>query len=138
MTAIIIGAYFFLFAHDTAFRAFEELDDGLDFGAVGHLILDLVDDVKHAGLSVEEQTVGVGDVLLHLLVDAGLVHHRLVGTAVLDGLATCNDEWRDVLREGGTGLDHRQAPHTGVSILDGTRQKMAPLWISQSPAIFTP
>ena len=47
----------------------KEVDDGLDFRAVGHLILDLIDYIEHTRLSVEEQTVGIGDMLLYLLVD---------------------------------------------------------------------
>ena len=41
---------------------------------------------------MEQQTVGVGNVLLHLLVDAGLAHHRVVRTAVFKGLTASDDE----------------------------------------------
>ena len=105
--------------HDTSFRVLEEGDDGLDLGAVGHLILDLIDHVKHTGLSMEEQTIGIGDVLLHLLVDASLFHHRGVWTAIRDGLATGDDERGHIVRQRTTGLHHGQTPHTGVGILDG-------------------
>ena len=67
---------------------------------------------------MEEQTVGIGDVLLHLLVDTCLVHHRIVGASVFKRLAASNDEGWDILRERGAGLNHCQASHTGVGILD--------------------
>ena len=75
----------------------EEFDDGLDLRAVGHLILDLVDHIEDTRLSVEQQSIGIGNVLLHLLVDAGIVHHRGVRAAVLHRFATCHDERGDVL-----------------------------------------
>ena len=70
----------------------EELYDGPDLRAIWHLILDLIDHIKHAGLSMEEQTVGIGDVLLHLLVDAGNSHHRDVRTTIGHRVATGNDK----------------------------------------------
>ena len=107
-----------LFTHNTPFRGLKEFDDGLDLRAVGHLFLDLIDHIEGTRLSVEEQTIGIGDVLLHLLVDAGIVHHRVVGTTVLDGFATCHDKRGNVLRERGAGLYHRQTTHAGIRILD--------------------
>ena len=58
-----------LLTHDAALRTFQELDDVLNLRAIGHLILDLIDYIEHTRLSVEEQTVGIGDMLLYLLVD---------------------------------------------------------------------
>ncbi len=58
-----------LLTHDAALRTFQELDDVLNLRAIGHLILDLIDYIEHTRLSVKEQTVGIGDMLLHLLVD---------------------------------------------------------------------
>ena len=115
----MIVCYCLLLTHDASFGVLEELDDGLYLGAIGHLILDLVDDIEDACLSVEQQTVGVGNVLLHLLVDTGLAHHRVVGTSVFEGLTACDDKGRDVLREGGSGLYEGQTAHAGVGILDG-------------------
>ncbi len=83
-------------AHDAAAGAFEEGDDVLNLGAVGHLVFNLVDDVEYARLAVEEQAVGVGDVLLHLLADAELLHHRVVGAAVFEGPLSGHDVGRDV------------------------------------------
>ena len=76
---------FFLFTHDTAFGILEECDDVADFGAVGHLFLNLIDDIEHTRLTVEQQTVGIGNVLLNLWVDLGIVHHGGVRTAILHG-----------------------------------------------------
>ena len=49
----------------------EERDDILDFSTIRYLCFDLVDDIKHAGFSVKQQTVGIGYMLLHFLVDTG-------------------------------------------------------------------
>ena len=43
----------FLLTHDASFGVFEELDDGLNLWAIGHLILDLIDHIEDAGLSME-------------------------------------------------------------------------------------
>ena len=98
----------------------EEGDDGLNLGAVGHLILDLLDDIDHAGLSVEEQTIGIGNVLLHLLVDTCIIHHRGVRTTIGHGITTGDDKWRHIVGEGTTSLDQRESAGTGVGILDGS------------------
>jgi len=110
--------FFKLFRHDASFRRPEELKNRLYLRTVGHLLLDLVDHIEDARLSVEEQTIGIGDVLLNLLVDAGIVHHGGVGTAVLDGFAACHNERGNILRERGAGLYHRQTAYAGVGILD--------------------
>ena len=101
----------------------KEVDDGLDFRAVGHLILDLIDHIKDAGLSMEEQTVGIGDMLLHLLVDAGNSHHRDVRTTIGHRVATGNDKRGHIVREGTTSLNQGETAGTGVGILDGTRRE---------------
>ena len=49
----------------------EERDDILDFSTIRYLCFDLVDDIEHAGFSVKQQTVGIGYMLLHFLVDTG-------------------------------------------------------------------
>ena len=108
-----------LLTHDSTLSILEELDDLTDLGAVGHLILDLLDDVEYTRLTVEEQKIGIGDVPLYLLVDACLVHHRGIRTAIRNGLATGDDERGHVVRQRTTGLHHGQTPHTGVGILDG-------------------
>ena len=101
----------------------EEFDDGADLGAVGHLILDLIDHIKHAGLSMEEQTVGIGDVLLHLLVNARKLHHRGVRTTIGHRITTGDDKRGHIVREGTTCLNQRESTSTGVGILDGTRRE---------------
>ena len=95
----------------------EEGDDGLDLGAVGYLILDLIDHIKHTSLSMEEQTVGIGDVLLHLLVDARKLHH--LGHRITTG----DDKRGHVVREGTTCLNQRESTSTRIGILDGTRRE---------------
>ena len=60
---------FIVLTHDTTLAALQKVDDILDLRAIGHLILNLIDYIEHTRLSVEEQTVGIGDMLLHLLVD---------------------------------------------------------------------
>ena len=110
-----------LFAHDAALGVFQEADDVLDLRTIGHLVTNLFDDIEDARLSVEEQTIGVGDVALNLLVDLGIVHHRRVGTAILHRVTACNDVGRHVVREGRTCLNQREVSGTGVGILNGTR-----------------
>ena len=98
---------------------FQEADDVLDFRTVGHLSLDLVDHVENARLSVEEQTIGVGDMVLNLLVDPGIIEHRGVRTAIFHRITTGNDVWWHIVREGRTRLDQREITGTGIGILDG-------------------
>ena len=112
-----------LLTHDTALGILQEADDILNLGAVGHLILNLFDHIEHACLSVEEQTIGVGDVALHLLVDLSIVHHCGVGTSILHRIAAGNDIRGHIVGEGRTSLDQREVTGTGVGILDGTRGK---------------
>ena len=108
-----------LLTHDAALGAFEELDDLTDLGAIGHLILDLVDNIEDTRLTMEQQTIGVSDVLLYFLVDSSLLHHRRVRTSIREGLAACNDKRGDVARERSTSLYQCQTTNTGVGILDG-------------------
>ena len=83
---------FYLLTHNALLGTLKELDDVLDLRTVGHLVFDLLDHIEDARLSVEQQTVGIGDMLLHLLVDAGIVHHRGVGASVCQGLSTNHDK----------------------------------------------
>ena len=110
-----------LLTHDTSFGVFEEAYDVLDLWPVGHLILNLVDHIEHARLSMEEQTIGIGDVLLYLLVDLGILHHRGVDTTIDHGVTTSNHVGRHIVREGTTCLNQREVASTGVGILDSTR-----------------
>ena len=70
---------------------------------------------------MEEQTIGIGDVTLDLLVDTGIVEHGSVGTAVLHRITAGNDIRGHIVREGRSGLDQREVSGTGIGILDGTR-----------------
>ena len=94
-----------LLTHNASFRVFEEGDDGLDFRTVGHLIPDLLDHIKHAGLTMEEQAIGIGDVLLHLLVDTCNIHHRGVRSAIDHRIATSDDKRRHIVGESAACLD---------------------------------
>lgn len=108
-----------LLTHDSTLGVLEELDDMLNLGAVGHLILDLVDNIEDTRLTMEQQTIGVSDVLLYFLVDSSLFHHRRVKASILKGFAACNDKRGDVARERSTSLYQCQTTNTGVGILDG-------------------
>ena len=110
-----------LFTHNAALGVFQEADDVLDLRTIGHLVANLFDDIENARLTVEEQTIGIGDVALNLLVDLGIVHHRRVGTAILHRITTSNDVGRHVVREGRACLNQREVSGTGVGILNGTR-----------------
>ena len=78
----LAGILMMSFGHNTSFRSFEEVDDIPDFGTIGYLIPDLVNHIKHTCLSVEQQTIGISNMLLDLLVDTSLIHHRGVRTAI--------------------------------------------------------
>ena len=54
---------------------------------------------------MEEQTIGIGYMLLNLLVDAGIVHHRGVRTAINHRTTSCDDVWGHIVREGTACLD---------------------------------
>lgn len=95
----------------------EKLDDVADLGAVGHLLLYLKDGVEKRRLAVEDEAVGVGDVLLHFFVSAVEVEHRGVDAAILHLLRT-DDARRHVLREGGTCLNHGCTAHACLRVLD--------------------
>ena len=114
---------FSLLAHDAALGILKELDNLPDLRPVGHLILNLVDHIEHTGLAMEQQTVGIGDVLLYLRIDLCIVHHRSVRTAVGHRVTTGNDIRRYVVREGATSLDQRKVTSTGIRILDSTRRE---------------
>ena len=49
------------FADDTNLAALKELHDSVDFLAFRHLLLNLVDSIEHAGLTMEHKTIGIGN-----------------------------------------------------------------------------
>ena len=49
------------FADDTNLAALKKLDDSADFLAFRHLLLNLVDSIEHAGLTMEHKTIGIGN-----------------------------------------------------------------------------
>ena len=84
---------------------------------------DLHRGIEDARLAMEDQTVGVGDVLADLLVDIGIFQHREVRAAIINGRTAGDDVGRDVAREGGAGLNHCHVAHAGAGILDDARRE---------------
>lgn len=109
-----------LLTHYTTLRTLQEPDDVLYLGGVRHLVLNLIDDVKNTGLSVEQQPIGIGDVFLHLLVDARIIHHCCIGTTVSHGTASGNHVGRHIVGESRTSLNHGKVASAGLGILDST------------------
>ena len=109
-----------LLTHYASFGFFQELYDVPDFGSVGHLVPNLVDDVEDTGFTVEQQAISISNMLLYLGGDSRLVHHRGVRTSVLQGLTASHDKWGDVLGEGATGLNQCQPAYASACILNGT------------------
>ena len=67
-SAIILNAaWWVLLTHNASPSAFQELHNDTHLGVIGHLRLNLIDYIMHARLTVEQQTIGVGDMLLHFL-----------------------------------------------------------------------
>ena len=62
-------------AYDAEFCTAYEIHDVAHFIAVGHLLFYLYHGIEDAGLSVEDQSVGVGNVVLCLLVNAMVGEH---------------------------------------------------------------
>jgi len=103
-------------ADDAEFGGFDERGDVLDLWAIGHLLLDLDDGIEYGGLSVEDESVGVGNVALHLGgeavggeyggVDAAIFHGVVVGYDVGWNVAT------DAAAAGHHGTD--SDAHSGV------------------------
>ena len=108
-------------ADDALLGGFEETDDVVDLGALGHLVAYLVDGVEGACLPEEHEAVGVGDVLLYLVADAVGGHHGVVRTVVSHRLSTCDDVRGHVFREGGACLYHRAFAHACAGVLDDRR-----------------
>ncbi len=115
------------FRDDAFLGSLEELDDVTDFGAVGHLIFDLVHRIEDACLSVEHESIGIGDVLDDLFIDAVRGAHRLVHPTVCDGHASGDDVGRDVLREGGARLYHSAFANACSCVGDDARREDGPV-----------
>lgn len=49
------------FADDTYLATLKKLDNSVDFLTFRHLLLNLVDSIEHAGLTMEHKTIGVGN-----------------------------------------------------------------------------
>ena len=99
---------------------FEERDDVLDFRTIRHLRLDLVDNIEHAGLSMEQQTVGIGNVFLYLFINTSKFQDLRVHTAILHRSASGNNVGRHIVGEGTTSLYQRQVTSTRIGILNGS------------------
>lgn len=109
-----------LLTHDATLGILQEVDDVLNLRTVRNLVLDLLNHVEHARLSVEEQTIGVGDMTLNLLIDLGIVHHRRVRTTIFHRVTTSNNIGGNIVRKGSTSLDQREVTSTGIGILNGS------------------
>ena len=83
----------------------------------GHLFLNLQDGIKERATAIEYQTIGVGNVLEHLLVNTVLATNSEVHTTILPFLGSNNIRW-DILREGSTSLNHGTLSHSRLGILD--------------------
>ena len=79
------------FPDNALFGRIDEVHDVANFLAVGNLVVDLQDSIKDAVLSVENQTISVCDVFLHLIADAVGSHHRVVDAAKLNGRSASDD-----------------------------------------------
>ena len=49
------------FADDTNLATLKKLDDSANFLTFRHLLLNLVDSIEHAGLTMEHKTIGIGN-----------------------------------------------------------------------------
>ena len=85
--------------------------------AVGHLLLYLIDSIENAGVSVEQQTVCIGDVPLNLFVNTIEIEHRRVNAAILH-FFRADDARRHVLRERCAGLYHGCPAYTRAGVGD--------------------
>ena len=84
---------------------------------VRYLLLNLHHGIKDTGLSVEDETVGIGNVLQCLVVDTVVLAHGEVHTAIFRTLGADDIGWH-VLGEGSAGLDHRSLSHACLGILN--------------------
>ena len=106
-----------LLREDANLGGLQELDDMVNLWTRGHLLLNLQDGIEQRATTIEYQTVGVGNVLEHLLVDTMLATNGEVDTTILALTGGNNIRW-DILREGGTCLNHRTHTNTCLGILD--------------------
>ena len=53
--------YVLQFADDTNLATLKKLDDSANFLTFRHLLLNLVDSIEHAGLTMEHKTIGIGN-----------------------------------------------------------------------------
>jgi len=90
-----------------------------NFGSVGYLLLYLVGGIKDAGLAVEHQTVGIGNVLQRLLIDTMLAAYGEVDSAVLS-LVGNNDIGWNIFREGSASLYHGTNANACLGIFNDT------------------
>ena len=114
---ILMSLYRLHFGDDANLCRPQELDDVADERTVGHLLLDLVDGIEQAGLSMEHEAVGVGNVLQQLVIDTVLVCHLHVDTTEFSVLGTDDIGWH-ILGEGGACLYHGALSDACLGILD--------------------
>ena len=73
----------------------DKLDDVTDKITVWHLFLYLLHDIKDGCLTMEQQTIGIGNMLQRFLVDTMLTTYLHVHATILHFLS--NDIRRDIL-----------------------------------------
>ena len=107
-------------AYDAQLATLKEVDDSVDFLSRRHLFLNLIDCIKYTGLSVEHQTIGIGDVADDLVGCVRRLEQCLVDATVAHGVVGSYDERRNILRDAHTAGDHRCTTDAHVSIQDDT------------------
>ena len=117
----VYKAWILYLADDSLLCPTHEVYYAADFGRIGHLLVYLDAGIKHGGLAMEQQPVGIGNVLLYLRLDPGRIADSRIHAMVLYRTSARNDIRRNVLGEGRTGLYHRILSHTGVRLLDDVR-----------------
>lgn len=70
---------------------------------------------------MEDQTVGVSEVLLRLVVDAAILTDLCVHAVKGNGVVASDNIRGDVLEKGASGLNKRALAHTGADMLDDGR-----------------
>ena len=79
------------FCYDSYFRGVQEFHHILNLLAVRHLLFYLQGSVKDTVLTIEDQTVRIGDMLLNFLFDTGNAHHGAIDADVFVWIAANDD-----------------------------------------------
>ena len=106
------------FSDYSQFRCIDKTDEILYLRPIRHLFFHLQHRVEDAGLTMKNQSIGIGNVLNALLVYAIGTQHHGVDPSIGERFAAKNDVGRHIFRESGTGLNHGAVAHTGFCVLD--------------------